>query len=90
MAQTAKKTGVGASAWLVATFLMLYLPTRDRIRKVTRSGDRGAGGTSIETVLLIIAVIAVIGVVIGVIVARVNAEKNKVTGGGDGTGQGNT
>ena len=68
--------------WVTALFLVLYLPTRDRIRKVARSGERGGGGgTSVETILLVIAGIVVAGIVIGVILARTNSEKAKVTGG---------
>lgn len=84
-----RKTGVTAAFWISTLFLMLYLPTRTRIRHVVRSGDRGSGGGgSVETVLLVIAGIVVAGIVIGVILSRVNSEKGKVTGGGGG--QGNT
>lgn len=82
-----KKTGAAAVLWLVPLFLMLFNPARDRVRKVTRSEERGAGGSSVETVLLVIAGIVVVGIVVGVILARVNSEKDKVTGGTPGGGK---
>lgn len=86
-----RKTSATAALWIATLFLMLYLPTRTRVRKVMRSGDRGGGGgSSVETVLLVIAGIVVAGIVIGVILSRVNSEKGKVTGGGGDGGLGNT